>query len=218
MKTMINPHISSQQGVGLIEVLVSLLLLAVAILGFSAMQLRAMEATDESMIRNRALTIMRGGGEMMRSNPPIYKQSFHQTLNLLYRQNIKDSTYIERAHKATEKKCLNKICNPNQLANKDADYLAYTAQQSDVKIRMEKCPGTDTLVRVTVDVPDKDDPSKTKPQNIDIKNVRRCLIASWGDTEPVIAGHPSLPSGKLPCLTKKNKYQNGATCFVMETY
>jgi len=38
---------SQQRGVGLVEVLVALLLLAVAVLGFTAMQMSAIKATDE---------------------------------------------------------------------------------------------------------------------------------------------------------------------------
>ena len=56
-------------GVGLVEVLVALLLLAVAVLGFTAMQVSAIKATDESLMRTRSLTIMRGGAETMRANP-----------------------------------------------------------------------------------------------------------------------------------------------------
>ena len=48
--------------------MVALLLLAVAVLGFSAMQMTAVKATDESLMRTRALTIMRGGAEAMRTN------------------------------------------------------------------------------------------------------------------------------------------------------
>ena len=59
----------SQQGIGLIEVLVALLLLAVAVLGFSAMQITAIKATDETILRSQALSLMRGGAEMMRANP-----------------------------------------------------------------------------------------------------------------------------------------------------
>lgn len=44
----------SQQGIGLIEVLVALLLLAVAVLGFSAMQITAIKATDETILRSQA--------------------------------------------------------------------------------------------------------------------------------------------------------------------
>ncbi len=211
MKTMINPHISSQQGVGLIEVLVSLLLLAVAILGFSAMQLRAVEATDESMVRNRALTVMRGGAEMMRANSPKYKETFQTTLKTLYDSSKGNDSYIETAYNATKGNCLSQICTPEKLAEKDASNLAYTAQQSDVKIVMESCPGTTTLVPVNIEVPDPNSASMTTTKLIDINNTRRCFIASWGDTEPLTDGSDKA------CL-KDNKYRNGATCFVMETY
>ena len=49
--------LSSQQGVGLIEVMVALLLLAVAVLGFSALQMNALNATDESLVRSRAMSV-----------------------------------------------------------------------------------------------------------------------------------------------------------------
>jgi len=59
---------SQQKGVGLIEVLVAVLLLSVAVLGFSALQMRAISATDESLIRTQALSIIRGLAENMRAN------------------------------------------------------------------------------------------------------------------------------------------------------
>ena len=46
--------VDTQAGVGLIEVMVALLLLAVAVLGFSAMQMSAIKATDESLMRTRS--------------------------------------------------------------------------------------------------------------------------------------------------------------------
>ena len=44
---MINSHY--QKGVGLMEVLVAMLILAIAILGYAALQVRATTATEESM-------------------------------------------------------------------------------------------------------------------------------------------------------------------------
>ena len=61
-------NLGKQYGMGLVEVLVALLLLAVAVLGFSAMQMTAVKATDESLMRTRALAIMRGGAEAIRAN------------------------------------------------------------------------------------------------------------------------------------------------------
>lgn len=57
-----------QQGVGLIEVLVSLLILAVAVLGYVALQYRAVEATAESGSRIQAINLARDLAERMRVN------------------------------------------------------------------------------------------------------------------------------------------------------
>ena len=62
----------SQRGVGLIEVLVAVLLLSVAVLGFSALQMRAISATDESLVRTKSLTLVRNLAEVMRAYPDGY--------------------------------------------------------------------------------------------------------------------------------------------------
>ncbi len=194
-----SPQISSQQGVGLIEVLVSLLLLAVAILGFSAMQLRAVEATDESTARNRALTAIRAGSEMMRANPPEYKEQFQTTLNDLQSKYAGDD--IANAHQQRHKTCLSQICTPAQLAEKDATALAYSSQEQDIKINLVECPGTTKTISVTDGAGNKHT----------IDNTRRCFIASWGNTEPTT-------SGDNACVSTTGNYELGATCFVMEAY
>ncbi len=70
---MINSHY--QKGVGLMEVLVAMLILAIAILGYAALQVRATTATEESMKRSDALIILNGLAEKIRLNPNgDYKQ------------------------------------------------------------------------------------------------------------------------------------------------
>ncbi len=61
-----------QRGVGLVEVLVAVLLLSVAVLGFSALQMRAITATDESLVSTKSLTIVRNLSEVMRAYPESY--------------------------------------------------------------------------------------------------------------------------------------------------
>lgn len=61
-----------EQGIGLVEVLVAVLLLSVAVLGFSALQMRAISATDESLVRTKSLTIVRNLAEVMRAYPEAY--------------------------------------------------------------------------------------------------------------------------------------------------
>ncbi len=57
-----------QRGATLIEVLVSMFLLGVAVIGFVALQLRAMTATSESSYRSQAMSIAQDLSERMRAN------------------------------------------------------------------------------------------------------------------------------------------------------
>lgn len=61
-------NMNTQKGVGLMEVLVALLLLAIGILGFVGLQLRAMDAANEATDRTIAINIARDLAERMRVN------------------------------------------------------------------------------------------------------------------------------------------------------
>ena len=74
-------NISHQKGVGLMEVLVAMLILAIAILGYAALQVKATAATDEAMKRSDALLILNGLAEKIRLNPTGgYKATIPATL------------------------------------------------------------------------------------------------------------------------------------------
>ena len=60
--------IKNQYGVGMIEVLIALLLLAVGVMGFTALQLKAVDATDEAMSKIEAMNIARDVAERIRVN------------------------------------------------------------------------------------------------------------------------------------------------------
>lgn len=57
-----------QQGVGLVEVMVALLLLSIAVLGFVALQVRASAAGSESFGRTQAMAIAQDMAERVRLN------------------------------------------------------------------------------------------------------------------------------------------------------
>ena len=60
--------IKTQKGVGLVEVLVALVLLSIAVLGFVALQIRAVAATNEATMNVQATNIARDLAERMRIN------------------------------------------------------------------------------------------------------------------------------------------------------
>lgn len=186
-------NISQQQGVGLVEVLVALLLLAVAVLGFSAMQMTAIKATDESLMRTRALTIMRGGAETMRANSGGIS-AFKTAVN-----GNTDSITIDGAA-ITKDSCVKNTtgapaatdsCTIDQLATRDGLLMKSYAVGNDIKLGLvpNGCPGTSG------------------------EQERQCFVASWGDTTVTLSD-----SDVNACANANGTYKNGAECFIMEAY
>lgn len=91
-------QLANQRGVGLIEVLVAVLLLSIAVLGFSALQVRAISATDESLVRTKSLTLVRNLAEVMRAYPEAYvKNGSAPPFESILSTEFSDLTAAERA-------------------------------------------------------------------------------------------------------------------------
>lgn len=181
-------QLSSQRGVGLIEVLVALLLLAVAVLGFTAMQLAAVKATDESLMRTRALTVMRGGAEAMRANPDgiaAFKTALNGSSDTI--GGITKTSCVQHTNTVP---VATASCTIDQLATRDALLLKDYAAENDLLIGLapDGCPGTIG------------------------KQVRQCFVASWGATTL------ALDDSDKACANADGTYKNGAECFIMEAY
>ena len=121
-------NIRSQNGVGLVEVLVAVLLLSVAVLGFSALQLQAVKATEESLVRTQALSVVRGLAENMRANP-LKTQTYQDAIN------TPNAT-------ATTCKALSDKCTSEQIAIKESNAAVKKLKEYDIKVSMNTCPGT----------------------------------------------------------------------------
>ena len=184
---------NTQSGIGLIEVMVALLLLAVAVLGFSAMQMSAIKATDESLMRTRSLAIMRGGAETMRTNPSGIA-AFKKALN-----GSSDTVSVD-SKSITKDSCLTSgntapassaSCTINQLATRDGLLLKSYARANDINIGMVPggCPGTSGNQEL------------------------QCFVASWGDTTVELNDTETTA-----CAKANGSYKNGAECFIMEAY
>lgn len=126
----------TQAGVGLLEVLVALILLAIGILGYVALQIRAMDASSEALSKSQAMMIMRGLAENIRVNNsqasqyPAFVRSY---------SNYSSAT-------AAPTSCFNTACTPSQLAQFDAYQAARNADQLGMKITMTNCPGVTTTM------------------------------------------------------------------------
>lgn len=193
----ISSHIINQRGIGLVEVMVALMLLAVAVLGFSAMQMTAVKATDESVARTRALTVIRGGAEAMRANPSgitAFKEAVSATKGT---ETSVNNNYTKKSDGSAASIDINSCmgngttngCTINQLATRDGIALTTHAKQNNMNIAMVACPGTTG------------------------KQERQCIVTSWGKTKAILDNDDSEA-----CANSNGTYKMGAQCFIMEAY
>ena len=214
-------RLSNQHGVGLVEVLVAVLLLSVAVLGFSALQIRAISATDESLVRTKSLTVVRNLAEVMRAYPEAYVTGngtaftsvASDTTNAVPTiQAVVSSTATETVSidgksisiLATGNNCLSteiitvdskkvakQPCSINQLAARDALMIKKTATDESLKVTIVTCPGT------TVQAIQK----------------QMCIITAWSDTKAMLDNNDVLA-----CANSNGVYKTGSNCLISEAY
>ncbi|QER38447.1 type IV pilus modification protein PilV [Acinetobacter suaedae] len=113
-----------QKGVGLVEVLVALILLAVAVLGFAALQLRAVDASLEASKQVLALTIARDLAERMRANP----------------QAVRDGNYSVGAVSVPTSEVIATVGNAANIAEQDLNNAAVQAKNNGMNLSVSNCP------------------------------------------------------------------------------
>lgn len=191
---------NTQKGVGLVEVMVALLLLTVAVLGYSALQGQAIKATNESFERTQSLVMMRSIAEKIHANPSAI--SIYETqINL-------------DANSAPSKKCgldgqavtTAAFCTPEELARAESFYVKTDLANYDFEVQMHPCPntgGTGTGAATNI-------------------MFSYCLISAWGRTTPTIG-----EDDNIDCLTSRvsdgdvvteagGRYHPRSTCMMME--
>ena len=168
----------SQYGVGLIEVLVALFLLAIGVLGYTALQLRAVDAGNEALIKSQATLILRGLTESIRSNvagQDEYPTAVQSYVALKINESDKTKTIPE-----APTSCLNPAisCTATQMAQYDAYWAARNALDLGMHLTMTNCPGISTTSQVK----------------------RQCLFAAWDSTALMATNYNS-------CMTTEGVYK-----------
>lgn len=198
-----------QYGVGLIEVLVSLLILAVAILGFSAMQMQSIKSTSESVDRSQTLLMMRSLAEKIRANPSAIA-TYQDALNKVYADTFTEPSNL----------CIGSTtCTATEIANAEVWKLKTQLTSTGLQMDLQPCPSTGGG-------------GTTASTNV---MYSYCLITAWGNTTPTIGTDdnpikdPKIASdkGTMDCLTPRDasdttniktggKYHPKATCMFLE--
>lgn len=181
----------NQMGVGMVEVLVALLVLAIGVLGYVALQLRAIDASAEALSKSQAMLIMRGLAENIRANPAAF--SNYPALVQGY------SNYSSTTVSPTS--CLNSACTAVQMATFDAYNTAKNADQYGMKITMENCPGVTSTMSL-------------KRQCLYIfwgKTQPNSTTTTTGSVSTTTIDASS-------CMSSSGTYVTSASCLMMEAY
>lgn len=185
--------INHQKGVGLLEVMVALMLLGIAVLGFVAMQLRANKVSIEADNNMHAVELARDLHERMRINREgisTYNNSYKGVPNL----NPPPSKTSDLNHPDNplhpKNKCRNANCTPNELAVFDFEQVRKNADNLGMQIAVRQCPSPI---------------SSTTEQ-------RHCIYVAWGDTTATIGN--SAPN----CTKNDATYVDNAQCIFMESF
>lgn len=118
--------IKTQKGIGLLEVMVALMLLAVAVLGYAAMQVRANNVSLEADFQTRATEMARDLHERMRINREGMKQF--------------QTTGTHTGGTAPNCRGTATTCSPAQLALYDFNEVQTNAANLGMSINLHRCP------------------------------------------------------------------------------
>ena len=153
---------SSQRGIGLIEVMVAALILAVAVLGFMALQYRSLEAANEAYYRTQAMSIARDVAEKIRANQfaqPIYVEQLTYTRPEPAPEPDDDEEGVVMPTECTH----TSTCTKDQFAYVDAIEIKAKAQEVGMQVAMQPCSGVERqCIYIAWDetLPKDGDPSK----------------------------------------------------------
>ncbi|WP_227671408.1 type IV pilus modification protein PilV [Psychrobacter sp. 72-O-c] len=221
-------QLTYQRGVGLVEVLVAVLLLSVAVLGFSALQMRAITATDESLVRTKSLTIVRNLAEVMRAYPEAYVTGSGATFTTVLPtiasavptvQAIATSTAIANADSGDSVTVDGLVISINGANN--CLSTGTTTDDDDNEIPNKPCSINQLATRDTLLV------KKTAlEENIKVAVVscpadatqqaiqqQMCIITAWNDTKALM---DSNDDGA--CANSDGVYKTGSHCLISEAY
>lgn len=146
----------NQQGVGLIEVMVALTILAIAVLGYSAMQIRAVSTSIEAGNNVLATSLARDLAERLRVNRDGLKAIQQDSGAFIGDLNAGMLTIDPRPTTPITPDCSGAVCDAEALARHDALAVAKSARSYGMQMQVHECQGS--------------------------RLARSCIYVSWGDT------------------------------------
>lgn len=216
---------NSQKGVGLVEVMVAVLLLSVAVLGFSALQVRAVGATDESMMRTKSLTLVRNLSEIMRAYPEAYvtgsgtsftKATPSATGALPTVQAVVSSSATTSA--TVDGKKIDITSNTDGCLSTGTIEVTESSVKKTVPAQncnMNQLAARDALVfkKQATDESLAVNVVTCPGTTTQAIQTQMCIIIAWNDTKALLSD-----SDNKACATASGTYKTGSQCLISEAY
>jgi len=125
--------IKQQRGVGMMEILVALFILAIGVLGFSVLQLRALQATAEATDRTMAMNVARDLTDRIRINR-LALNDYVAAINASSGQAVISCMGEAAAYKPD--------CGPSAMAKYDAAQIRGKTDDLGQTIVLRPCDGS----------------------------------------------------------------------------
>lgn len=224
--------LSYQQGVGLIEVLVAVLLLSISVLGFSSLQLRAISATDESLVRTKSMTIVRNLAETMRAYPEAYVEDgtappFKSILAvdivklkpIALQNKVQPTIQAVISSAATETVTIDgKAISTLATANNCLSTQVKT--DNGKKLPIQSCNVNQLAARDALMIKKMATEESIKVNIITCPNSstqlvqkQMCIITAWNDTKAILNN-----TDTKACAKANGIYNAGSSCLISEAY
>ncbi|MFW1840759.1 type IV pilus modification protein PilV [Acinetobacter gyllenbergii] len=180
-----------QKGVGLVEVLVSLLLLAIGVLGFSLLQVRALDSSIEASKRIQGMALAKDIAERIRANQEGLTKNIEVEKDgkkESYKAYVKAFEGKQNLSSYSYSKCFGTAvaCNSENFATEDANQALFKAYQMGMKVGVNQCAGS-------------------------TQRDRYCIFVAWDET------NPKDGSDTKDCTTG-GTYRSDSKCVVLEAY
>lgn len=184
-----------QAGFGLLEVLIAMFILAVGVMGFSAMQARSMKSSDDALLRTKAMSIAHDLNERIRNN------DISDTIIFSYRRKLKAT-----AAGSTLKNCSSLAggCSKEDIVDNDVMHIKKTALEDGLKVSLETCPGASGA-------------AMSNGSGNGLGNT--CILVAWGGTEAAYGdAYPNCMKNNTNASASAGQYNENSQCIVMESY
>lgn len=148
----------AQMGFSLIEVLVALLILSMAVLGFLMVQMKSLHQSQSATMRAHAVSAMSSQAELLRGASDDARDGYERLLNQLNQGvGIDQMDHYQKSILAVSLPCHAKSCSEEMFVRHQGLQIAKAAAAHGIRLNILPC------------------------------NNHRCLIAAWGETPARIA-------------------------------